>query len=438
MRGRANAQGIVRSSARHARFWEVRLCRVRWYHLAAILFVSGLWSAGAADAPAAIPATEDAPANPPTDDSAESHALKNVLPPDKWRRLEESVDHALSWIAAQQSADGSFPSTDQAQPAVTSLCVLAFLSRGHQAGVGPYGDQINRAVDYVLACQQPDGVFSKLIPEQGNGRGFTAAQRSGGYNHPFAGLMLGEVYGQLTGEREEKVKSAIEKALVYSRALQTRPNKPVGQEGGFRYLNIDSSDLSCTVCELMFLRSAKNAEFDVPQEYIDDAMAYVRRSADANTGYFYYQPTQTSQRLTNANGTVFFSGGGGVAVPSRGIIAGGIVSLSMGGQHQTDIAIAGGDYLMAHPVTEYGEQQGAEHFFYTCYYYSQAAAFLGGHYWDGLFPPLADAFIDAQSPDGSWQSEPNNGDRVYGAALSTSMAVLTLTTPFELLPIYQR
>ncbi len=368
--------------------------------------------------------------------------LKDVLPPQKWHRLEESVDRALAWLAAQQNADGSFPTVDQAQPAVTSLCVLAFLSRGHQSGAGPYGQQINRGIDFTLSCQQPDGVFSKLIPEPGNGRSFTVIQRAGGYNHPFAGLMLGEVYGQVTGEREQKVKEAIQKALVYSRALQTRPNKPAGQEGGYRYLNVDSSDLSVTVCELMFLRSARNAEFDVPQQYVDEALSYVRRSADPVAGTFAYQPSALQARggpfartITNANGMVITVGNNGA---SRGVIAAGIVAMSMGGQHQSDIAVAAGNYLLAHPVTTYGEHQGAEHFFYTTYYCSQAAAQLGGRYWEGLFPPMADAFLDAQSADGSWPAEASSGDGAYGNALTTAMAVLTLTTPYQLLPVMQR
>ena len=368
--------------------------------------------------------------------------LKDVLPPQKWHRLEESVDQALTWLAAQQNADGSFPTVDQAQPAVTSLCVLAFLSRGHQAGAGPYGEQINRGIDYVLSCQQPDGVFSKLIPEPGNGRSFTPIQRAGGYNHPFAGLMLGEVFGQVTGEREQKVKEAIQKALVYSRALQTLPNKPTVQEGGYRYLNQASSDLSVTVCELMFLRSARNAEFDVPQEYVDEALSYVRRSADPASGTFAYQPSALQARggtgpqvvITN-NGVVMRLGGNNG--PSRGVIAAGIVAMSMGGQHQSDIAVAAGNYLLAHPVTMYGERQGAEHFFYTTYYCSQAAAQLGGRYWTGLFPPMVDAFLGAQSPDGFWPAN-SSGEGAYGNELTTAMAVLTLTTPYQLLPVMQR
>ena len=37
---------------------------------------------------------------------------------------------------------------------MTSFCVMAFLSRGHTPGFGPYGKQLDRAIDYVLSCQQ--------------------------------------------------------------------------------------------------------------------------------------------------------------------------------------------------------------------------------------------------------------------------------------------
>src|SRR2546422_7185237 len=67
--------------------------------------------------------------------------LAAVLPPTKWRQVEESVDRALSYVASRQAADGSFPTIPAGQPGVTSLCVIAFLSRGHQPGLGPYGDR---------------------------------------------------------------------------------------------------------------------------------------------------------------------------------------------------------------------------------------------------------------------------------------------------------
>src|SRR5437667_7664473 len=73
--------------------------------------------------------------------TAAPNSLMAALPPAKWQQVEKSVDRALTWIASQQSADGSFPTLPAGQPAVTSFCVMAFLSRGHQPGIGPYGQR---------------------------------------------------------------------------------------------------------------------------------------------------------------------------------------------------------------------------------------------------------------------------------------------------------
>src|SRR5881394_3006172 len=92
--------------------------------------------------------------------ATEPKSLMAALPPAKWQQVEKSVDRGLAWLASQQGADGSFPTLPQGQPAVTSFCVMAFLSRGHQPGVGPYGERLNRAIDFVLSCQLTNGLIS--------------------------------------------------------------------------------------------------------------------------------------------------------------------------------------------------------------------------------------------------------------------------------------
>ena len=93
--------------------------------------------------------------------------------------MEDCVDRALAWIASQQEADGSFHTLSQGQPAITALCVLAFLSRGHQPGFGPYGAQMDRAIDFVISCQKPDGLFSRVAPPMTR-MGFSWVEGGGG------------------------------------------------------------------------------------------------------------------------------------------------------------------------------------------------------------------------------------------------------------------
>ena len=115
-----------------------------------------------------------------------------------------------------------------------------------------------------------------------------------------------------------------------------------------------------------------------------------------------------------------------------------ILSLSLGGQHNSPEALAAGDWLLANPFLDYGEKtRNSDRFFYSTYYCSQAAAQLGGHYWTGIFPPIAGILLKIQQSDGSFPLE-NRNDGVFGPAYSTAMAVLSLTPAYQILPVYQR
>jgi hypothetical protein len=358
--------------------------------------------------------------------SDNSKSLSSAVSPEKWQRVEKAVDRALSWLASREASGGSFPTYPSAQPAVTSLCTMAFLSRGHQPGVGPNGQGLNKAIDFVLSCQRSDGLFSFQEPSPMHED--RQASHSAVYNHAISGLMLGEVYGQVSGPRARNVKTAIERALKFSMELQSRP-KMDQDTGGWRYLRrlpsgVDS-DLSVTGWQLMFLRSAKNAEFNVPEKAITAAIDYVRQRWDSQSGGFnyvahYFQP---GFRIT------------------RGMTGAGILCLSMAGQHETIIARSAGTWLLEHPFMTFNDSvpnSRDDRFFYSAYYCSQAMAQLGGRYWEQFFPKLVDVLLEKQSSDGSWPEEPHSGDAIFGNVYTTALAVLSLTPPYQLLPVYQR
>ena len=87
-----------------------------------------------------------------------------------------------------------------------------------------------------------------------------------------------------------------------------------------------------------------------------------------------------------------------------------------------------------------GKRIGAtDQFFYSTYYCSQAMAQLGGRYWEQFFPPLAKVLMSSQRANGSWPLEVDGGgEAVFGNVYTTAMAVLSLTPPYQLLPVYQR
>lgn len=350
--------------------------------------------------------------------SGDSGPNIDILTQSQWAEIDASVDRGLDFLARNQQRDGSFAGPEGGQPGITALAVMAFLSRGHVPGSGRYGDDLERAIDYVLTVQQRDGLLSvNTVSRHVRGRP--------NYNHAIAGVMLGEVYGMTAGELNERIRHSIVQALRFSRSVQTRRKRHPRDKGGWRYLAIsgpNDSDLTATAWHLMFYRSARNAEFEVPGEYIDDAMGYVERCYLESEGGFLYG--------LKPNYHEYYASGGTVGA--------GIVALAMGGQHQTEMAQAAGRWILRHPFSNYNRrEQPDDRYHYSAYVCSQAMFQLGGEYWERFYPEFQRVLLANQNGDGSWDRESAHDGR-YGNAYTTALVVLALTPPYQLLPIYQR
>jgi hypothetical protein len=71
------------------------------------------------------------------------------------------------------------------------------------------------------------------------------------------------------------------------------------------------------------------------------------------------------------------------------------------------------------------------------YYSSQAIAQVGGETWNQVYPQLANTLMKEQARNGSWPRS-TGSERAFGPTYSSSLAILALTPPYQLLPIYQR
>ncbi|MGE5191297.1 MAG: hypothetical protein ACM3U2_02270 [Deltaproteobacteria bacterium] len=78
----------------------------------------------------------------------------------------------------------------------------------------------------------------------------------------------------------------------------------------------------------------------------------------------------------------------------------------------------------------------AGNFYLSTYYSSQALAQIGGDAWNHVFPQIVRSLLDEQAGDGSWPSAASS-ERKFGTVCTTSLAVLSLTPQYQLLPIYQ-
>jgi hypothetical protein len=392
--------------------------------MSAVLFSFVFRSAPAQDLPVPSPSRDRGAVA--ADASRADDAPSNVLSPDEWRRVDAAVTSALNFLAMKQRPDGSFPSLPNAQPGVTALCVLAFLAHGHNPGEGRFGERLERAVDFILSNQKENGLIAQIGPDgpRINRHVTHDIGTATVYNHAIASLTLSEIYGMGHSRRVERIQRAIDRSLLATLEMQRWPKDRSYDAGGWRYLDDDGhkdSDLSVTGWQLMFLRSARNAGFNVPKQRIDDAVAYVRRSFDRNYGAFNYT-------INRKDG------------PSRGMAGAGILALAHAGFHNSFEAQQTGQWLLKYGFERYNDNQGrnGDRYHYSLFACSQGMYQLGSPYWEQFFPRTVAAVLAHQQRDGSWEAESYQRDRQFGDCYTTALVVLSLGAPNQFLPVFQR
>jgi hypothetical protein len=359
----------------------------------------------------------------------------DVISDEKWTEVELSVEKALAWLASKQQPDGSWPTMPYGQPGVTSLCTLAFLAHGHTPGSEPYGNVIEKGISYIAACQKPNGLVALVAPI-GTELNRNVSRTVGGtalYNHGIGSLTLCEVYSFTEQTTAEEIEGIIEKSIATTLEMQRWPKIRDEDKGGWRYLDLlytdgepVDSNLSNTVWQMLFLRSAKNAGFDVPQESIDAAVIFIKNCFYDRYQTFGLMPSELDHR-------------------TRGMSGAGVISLALAGMHQSDEAQKAGQWILengfeAYNVVEPFGQVGwlDDRYHYGVFYCTQATYQLGGHFWKEFFPPVVDVLLKNQRPDGSWDAESHASDNKYGNSYTTALIVLALGAPNQFLPVLQR
>jgi hypothetical protein len=303
----------------------------------------------------------------------------------------QSIERGLQFLASRQNDDGAFGRDGyRRNAAVVSLAGLAFMANGSTPGRGPFGRQINRCVNFILANSQDSGF---IFAAAGSGYGPM-------YGHGFATLFLAEVYGMWP---DDEVRNKLKKAV---RLIVNTQN----DEGGWRYRpERRDADISVTICQVMGLRAARNAGIYVSNDTIDRCTDYVKRCQNPDGGFSYQLPNGESRFPRTAAG---------------------IVALYSAGIYEGDEVTRGLEYMMQHlPRSDAPSLE--NHFFYGHYYAAQAMWQAGGDYWQRWYPAIRRVLLARQKDDGSWFDQicPEYG---------TAMACLVLQMPNNFLPIFQR
>ncbi|MFW6169049.1 MAG: prenyltransferase/squalene oxidase repeat-containing protein [Planctomycetota bacterium] len=314
-----------------------------------------------------------------------------LAPEWMYPKTEKAIGKGLDYLAEHQRPEGCFRGDMyRRNVAVVSLAGLAFMAHGSTPGRGRYGEEISRAVGYILAHTQESGY---VYASEGASHGPM-------YGHGFACLFLAEVYGMWP---DSEVRDKLAKAV---RLIVDTQN----HEGGWRYQpDRNEADVSVTICQVMALRAARNAGLYVPNDTIDRCTEYVKQCQNADGGFAYMLP-------------------GGESAFARS--AAGIVALYSAGVYEGEEIRRGLEYLSEHQgaADMVGMQ---ENFFYGHYYAVQAMWHAGGDYWRQWYPEIRDTLLARQKQNGSWFDQicPEYG---------TAMACLVLQMPNNYLPIFQR
>ncbi len=338
-------------------------------------------------------------------------------------KVKVTVDRAVQWLIQQQKPDGYI--NDDKTPAsikqgslpahsaaMTSLALMGLASVGHLPNdPTPEGQAAARALRCVVNNVEPDdnGYLGK-------------SDRSRMYGHGIMTLMMTEMIGQAPDEEtdrllHEKIAGAIALILRAQAVAKSEANR-----GGWRYEPSSSdSDISVSVWQLMSLRAAKNAGFEVPKEAIDNGIAYIKRS---------YQAERDAQGRPLGDAAFSYEPYGGRQTFST--TSAGLLSLQVAGEYDAPEVIGSSNWLLTSPP-EVSEPW----FFYGTYYYAQGMYQRGGEHAAIARQKTEQMLVDTQKPDGSWF--PSNGnEKSAGAVYATSLALLSLSVYYHFLPIYQK
>ncbi|MCA9017569.1 MAG: terpene cyclase/mutase family protein, partial [Planctomycetaceae bacterium] len=276
---------------------------------------------------------------------------EEILPRHMTPAAVKSIQRGLDYLAKQQTANGSFQTTEDGSTypvSMTSLAGIAFLANGNTPSRGPYADQVRKATEYVLSQAQENGL---IAAGSENGRPM--------YGHGFSLLFLSSVFGM---ETDAKVRARIEKVVKNGIQLTSSGQSALG---GWIYTPGGGDEGSVTVTQMQGLRAAHNAGFTVPKGTIQNAVRYLELCQTPEGGIRYSYHSGNDTRLP--------------------ISAAAITCLYSAGEYESPLAEECMEYVYGQFKNRTnGFQSG--HYFYLNLYAAQAFYQAGDEYWNAYFP----------------------------------------------------
>ena len=314
-------------------------------------------------------------------------------------KSEKAVVAGLRWLKQQQNPDGSW--SDEFQPGMTGLALLALLGHGELPESPEFGPTMKRALDWVLARgKEFDGRMS--LTKDGFGG------NSGVYEHAILTYAMGEYFSMTKDERFEPL---LKRAIGYVVDGQT----PVGG-WDYGYAKGPRNDLSVAGWQIQALKAAHLTGLAIPgvDEALDRAMPFLK-SWQGNEGGFGYVKPENRVSLTGV----------------------GVLCTYFWKEAKDRRVKEGIDFLLGKAEVKYkGGKSEAD--LYAWYYHTQACLMFGGSAWGKWNRMFQNEIADNQSPDGSWpatkgshlQPKPDGAGPYY----RTTLCILMLEVFYRYMP----
>lgn len=332
---------------------------------------------------------------------------------------ERAVEASLAWLAAQQTRAGYWDADRygsglvgvdetgvnrqhagaKADTGITALALLCFLGAGNTHESGPFSENVDRAIRWLVNQQGDDGnLFG----------GATYYARM--YCHGMATYALAEALGmQNDPTLESHLRIAVRKAVGFVIANQSE------KDGGWRYKPGQESDMSMFGWQLMGLKSAEIAGIAIPEEAKRRLFVFLNaRSLGRQKGLAGYRteepetPTMTAEAL--------------------------FCKQMLGIEREHPASLQAVEYLSL-------RQPRLSQLNHYYWYYGTLAMFqFGGEPWKKWNESLRDILVLEQRKTGelagSWDPKGPWG-RYGGRLYSTTLSTLSLETYYRFLPLYK-
>lgn len=331
------------------------------------------------------------------------------------KESDQAIDDALRWLSTAQSADGRWSAKQfgageerkvlgqdrqgagaDADTGITGLALLAMLGAGHTHLEGPYRENVQKGLEYLVGQQKADGSLA------GEAKLYAMM-----YCHGMASLALSEAFA-MTGD--QRLQPYVEKAGGFSLRSQHSTT------GGWRYLPGDQGDMSQFGWQVMALKSAEMAGVAIPTKNREGMHRFLHNTTSGqHRGLASYRVGERPSRTMTAE-----------AFACR---------VFLGLEVSTAQSSEAARFVMEELPLPASDKPD----FYYWYYGSIAMFQLQDERWQAWNQALQKALISRQQTAGelSGSYDTNEVWSGYGGRIyTTAMATLCLEVYYRYLPIY--